>query len=57
MFFSTLFTDPSMTVAAIDRVVHHSVIIEIQAESYRKRQAISSNANIGNFSMNLVLII
>ena len=41
-----IFTDPSMTVAAIDRVVHHSVIIEIQAESYRKRQAISNNANI-----------
>ncbi len=41
-----IFTDPSMTVAAIDRVVHHSVIIEIQAESYRKRQALSNNINI-----------
>ncbi len=41
-----IFTDPSMTVAAIDRVVHHSVIIEIQADSYRKRQAISNNINI-----------
>ncbi len=41
-----IFTDPSMTVAAIDRVVHHSVIIEIQADSYRKRQALSNNINI-----------
>ncbi len=40
-----IFADPSMTVAAIDRVVHHATIIEIQAESYRKRQAISNNIN------------
>ncbi|MCP3965205.1 MAG: ATP-binding protein [Lentisphaerae bacterium] len=38
-----IFADPTMTVAAIDRVVHHSTIIEIQAESYRKRQAILHN--------------
>lgn len=38
-----IFADPSMTVAAIDRVVHHATIIEIQAESYRKRQAILHN--------------
>jgi len=38
-----IFTDPSMTVAAIDRVVHHATIIEIAADSYRKRQAISHN--------------
>jgi DNA replication protein DnaC len=41
-----IFADPSMTVAAIDRVVHHATIIEIQAESYRKRQAIANNSNI-----------
>jgi DNA replication protein DnaC len=41
-----IFTDPSMTVAAIDRVVHHSIIIEIQADSHRKRQAISRNIRI-----------
>ena len=40
-----IFADPSMTVATIDRVVHHSTIIEIPAESYRKRQAISNNIN------------
>ena len=31
--------DPSMTVAAIDRLVHHSTIIEMNGESYRKRSA------------------
>jgi len=40
-----IFTDPSMTVAAIDRVVHHAIIIDIEADSYRKRQAISNNVN------------
>jgi len=31
-----IFADPSMTVAAIDQVVHHATIIEIQVESYHK---------------------
>jgi len=38
-----IFTDNTMTVAAIDRVVHHSVILEVEADSYRKRQAMSQN--------------
>lgn len=38
-----IFTDSMMTVAAIDRLVHHAIIIEIQAESYRKKQAMSRN--------------
>jgi DNA replication protein DnaC len=38
-----IFADPSMTVAAIDRVVHHATIIEIEADSYRKRQALARN--------------
>ncbi|MBF0469426.1 MAG: ATP-binding protein [Desulfamplus sp.] len=41
--WDNIFTDSSMTVAAIDRVVHHSIIIEVEAESYRKRQAIDQN--------------
>ena len=38
-----IFSDTIMTVAAIDRLVHHAMIIEIEAEaeSFRKRQAIS----------------
>lgn len=34
-----LFPDPMMTVAAVDRLVHHAHIIDIQADSYRKRQS------------------
>jgi len=34
-----IFSDSTMTVAAIDRLVHHSQIIDIKAGSYRKRQA------------------
>ncbi|MBL4890174.1 MAG: hypothetical protein COB41_05255 [Proteobacteria bacterium] len=39
-----IFADSSMTVAAVDRLVHHSIIIDIQAESFRKRYAQSHNA-------------
>lgn len=34
-----IFPDPSMTVAAIDRLVHHAVIFEMNVESYRRRGA------------------
>jgi len=34
-----IFTDSAMTVAAIDRLVHHSVILDIQVPSFRKRYA------------------
>jgi DNA replication protein DnaC len=34
-----VFPDPAMTVAAIDRLVHHATIIEMNGESYRKRSA------------------
>jgi DNA replication protein DnaC len=27
-----------MTVAAIDRLIHHATIIELEGESYRKQQ-------------------
>jgi hypothetical protein len=29
-----------MTVAAIDRLVHHSTIFELNAESYRRKKAV-----------------
>jgi hypothetical protein len=29
-----------MTVAAVDRLVHHALIVEIQAESFRKQAAL-----------------
>jgi DNA replication protein DnaC len=34
-----VFPDPGMTVAAIDRLVHHSTIFELNVESYRRRNA------------------
>ncbi|SIT51972.1 Transopsase, IS21 family (fragment) [Paraburkholderia piptadeniae] len=34
-----MFPDPGMTVAAIDRLVHHSTIFEMNVESYRRRTA------------------
>jgi len=34
-----IFEDKKMAIAAVDRLVHHATILEIQAESYRKRTA------------------
>jgi DNA replication protein DnaC len=34
-----IFKDPMTTAAAIDRLVHHSVILELDNDSYRERQA------------------
>jgi|HubBroStandDraft_1064217.scaffolds.fasta_scaffold117102_2 DNA replication protein DnaC len=34
-----VFVDPAMTVAAIDRLVRHAVILEMNTESYRRRTA------------------
>jgi len=34
-----VFVDPAMTLAAIDRLVHHATILEMNAESYRRRAA------------------
>lgn len=34
-----IFADTTMTVAAIDRLVHHATIIEVEADSYRKKVA------------------
>jgi DNA replication protein DnaC len=36
-----IFVDSMMTVAAVDRLVHHALIVDIQTESYRKRSAAS----------------
>lgn len=35
-----VFPDPAMTLAAIDRIVHHATIFEMNVESYRRREAI-----------------
>jgi len=37
--WGNIFLDQAMTVAAIDRLVHHSTIFELNVESYRRRSA------------------
>lgn len=37
--WETIFKDPMTTAAAIDRLVHHSVIVELNLPSYRAEQA------------------
>ena len=34
-----IFPDKAMTIAAIDRLVHHATILEMNAESFRRRAA------------------
>ena len=36
-----IFPDPAMTLAAVDRLVHHATIFEMNVESYRRRAAIA----------------
>src|SRR5208282_982165 len=36
-----VFPDPAMTLAAVDRLVHHATIFEINVDSYRRRAAIA----------------
>ena len=36
---SVVLGDPAVTVAAIDRLVHHATILELNTESYRRRAA------------------
>ncbi len=42
-----IFPDPAMTLAAVDRLVHHATIFELNVESYRRRQAIDKRKGPG----------
>jgi len=42
--WEAIFKDPMTTAAAIDRLVHHSVIIELNIPSYRAEQAKKAKA-------------
>lgn len=42
-----IFPDPAMTLAAVDRLVHHATIIEMNVESYRRRTAIERKRGPG----------
>ncbi len=37
--WSEVFVDAAMTVAAVDRLVHHATILEMNVQSYRRRTA------------------
>ena len=37
-----LFDDNMMTIAAIDRIVHHSTLIDCQGDSFRKKHALNT---------------
>ena len=37
--WNSIFPDPAMTLAAVDRLVHHATIFEMNVESYRRRTA------------------
>ena len=42
-----IFPDPAMTLAAIDRLVHHATILEMNVDSYRRKEAIDRARGIG----------
>jgi DNA replication protein DnaC len=42
-----VFPDPAMTLAAIDRLVHHATIFEMNVESYRRRAALERKRGPG----------
>src|SRR5690242_9454498 len=42
-----VFPDPAMTVAVVDRLVHHATIFEMNVESYRRRAALERKSGPG----------
>ena len=42
-----MFGDPSMTTALLDRLVHHATILEMNVESYRRREALDRKRGRG----------
>ena len=56
--WNSIFPDPAMTLAAVDRLVHHATIFEMNVESYRRRTAEARRAGPGrpaNFTTPKVL--
>ena len=45
--WGTIFPDQAMTLAAIDRLVHHATILEMNVESYRRREALDRKRGRG----------
>lgn len=42
-----IFPDQVMTLAAVDRLVHHATIFEMNVESYRRRTAVERKRAVG----------
>src|ERR1700744_1617412 len=42
-----IFPDPAMTLAAVDRLVHHATIFEMNVESFRRRTAVNQRNRMG----------
>ena len=42
-----IFPDPAMTLAAVDRLVHHATIFEMNVESFRRRAAVTRGNGMG----------
>jgi DNA replication protein DnaC len=49
--WTQVFPDAAMTVAAVDRLVHHATILEMNGESYRRRSALT-NGSTDNYRSN-----
>jgi DNA replication protein DnaC len=45
--WNRVFPDPAMTLAAVDRLVHHATIFEMNVESYRRRTAMEAKRTRG----------
>jgi DNA replication protein DnaC len=45
--WNKVFPDPAMTLASVDRLVHHATIFEMNVESYRRRQAVERRKGPG----------
>lgn len=45
--WNKVFPDPAMTLAAVDRLVHHATIFEMNVESYRRRAALEEKRQRG----------
>jgi DNA replication protein DnaC len=45
--WNKVFPDPAMTLAAVDRLVHHATIFEMNVESYRRRAGHRAKARAG----------
>jgi DNA replication protein DnaC len=45
--WNRIFPDPAMTLAAVDRLVHHATIFELNVESYRRRAALERRKGPG----------